>query len=127
MPDLAARVAELERWARANLPRLHALPADQASDELGDALLAIDRQLGVEIEDRISDARTLIVTSFSDPTRRATARALRPAHRRPGRVHPRPRVAARRRRAPVSKRTCARSRHRMHRASRRLRGDRLAR
>lgn len=66
---LEKRIVEFEAWARANLGRLHRMPASEAAEELGGALLRIDEQLGVEVEEGGSANREVIVTAFSDRTR----------------------------------------------------------
>ena len=55
-------------WARHNLPKLRHEPSDVVAGLLGDAVLCIDDQLGVEVENDDGDVREVIVTSFSDPT-----------------------------------------------------------
>jgi hypothetical protein len=55
-------------WVHENAARLLTEAADVVADQLGDALLHLNSQLGVEVaEDSEKDAREVIITAFSDP------------------------------------------------------------
>jgi hypothetical protein len=69
MTPNAAAVDVFARWFRDHRARLHGLAASEAADEIAEALLRVDAQLGVEVADGGSEVRELILTAYSDGTR----------------------------------------------------------
>lgn len=69
MKPLEARLLALLGWAEVSLGRLRHEDSPVVADRLGDEVLRVNSQLGVEVgEDVASDcAREVIVTAFSEP------------------------------------------------------------
>lgn len=63
--DLDEKLRGFRKWAGQNLSRIHDMPYLEAAEEIGNALLLVDGQLGAEVAESISDARELIVTAFA--------------------------------------------------------------
>lgn len=70
------KVETLVAWARKNLPGLRHEPSAIVADRLGDEVLGVDGQLGVEVADDSPSAREIIVTAFSEPRLFETVRRI---------------------------------------------------
>jgi hypothetical protein len=67
MSESDGSISSFVTWARSNLPRLRDQPSQAVADELGERLLQIDPQLGVEVADDVDESREVIITAFSEP------------------------------------------------------------
>jgi hypothetical protein len=61
------KISTFVSWVHKNLAGLRHQPSAVVADQLGEAILRIDGQLGVEVADDESDVREVIVTAFSEP------------------------------------------------------------
>jgi len=76
MSSIDERLEDLLRWARENLPQLRHEASAVVADQLGDEVLRVDGQLGVEVGDDSPVVRDVIVTAFSEPTRFSLVRRI---------------------------------------------------
>lgn len=71
---------EFATWMKAHAARLRAAHPARAADEIGDAVIAVDGRLGVEVSepppDEAAADRELIITAFSDRSAVPLARTL---------------------------------------------------
>lgn len=61
------KVKKFVNWVQENLTRLRHEPSAYVADQLGEEILRIDAQLGVEVSEDDNDVREVIVTAFSEP------------------------------------------------------------